>query len=331
MEITCKICNCKIDRDDFDDHLKSDHCMDYDQYYNYCYDVIDGVCSYCNKSIGRISPWFDIPSHCTCKSEMRTYLDSIMDGISKIYKMMIDDPFIKLFILNDDLRTHLKSFDLPSYSSYIKTILPGDYDPINLFSIRLRPGLNPFIKCNEMYNVAFDKSSYSINRNELMSVEDGKYRFSIENDEYEISLPEKTEYRNNNHYKYNILNRKSEPQSSKKLLLRSGECIKFYNTNIDNCKSIIKVTKNGNHIYSTSLTSKELDYIKYYVMANTTVLSRVSEVLLVLIRNSKYLYDRVFLKNKVLVNPKGKFDMSLDWVVRNGMMNSNDQLNMSIL
>lgn len=328
----CKLCNSTIDYSgDFEAHILTDHMMSYSKYYEYSKLIGSVKCDICNEDVYRISPWFEVYNPCISCSSQRMYFESVLMGINKIHDIICNNRYSKLFILDKSLRERMIEFDIPKYCRSLSKIRSNSNDDINLFKISTYDGRSPYLDPS-MSNAKISKSSYDISKKDMIMCNNESFSLRIHDDVYTIYLPEECEYHNNNHYKYNILNRQNNPQSAKKLLLSSGTCIKFYNTNFDRCKSLLRVSKNGNNIYSVSLSMDELDYIKYYIMSNTSLLRYLFNVLYELIRNSDTVYDYAFLLNKVVVNPSGKFNMMIDWTINNMMLNSDkDILNISIL
>lgn len=329
-KIICHLCGEELDcTDDFERHVLENHMMTYSSYYEYVKSMKIMECDVCDKPLYRTSPWFDLYNPCIECGSNRIYFDSVMLNIDKIYGFLCNNRLLKLFILNKTLRDKLINFDLLEYCKKLESANKFKFD-YNLYSIDSKKGRSPYIGY-DLSNVEFGDSIYNITKKEMIMCDD-YYKFSIDNNLYELHLPEECEYHNNNHYKYNILNRNSHTQSAKKLLLSSGTCIKFYNTNFDGCKSILRIVKNGVNTYSIGLTPHELDYIKYYIMSNSVLLRYIFNILFEIIKNSDTIYDYSFLLNKVVVNPSGKFNMIIDWTLNKKMLESDkDTLNISVL
>jgi hypothetical protein len=214
---------------------------------------------------------------------------------------------------------------------YCRSLAKMCKDDLGLVKITTEPGKSPYIDPS-MKNVILLESEYEFTKEDLAIINNEKFKFNFNGNEYEIYLPEECEYHNNNHYKYNILNRSNNPQSAKKLLLSSGTCMKFYNTNFDACKSLLKVNKNGSGIYSISLSPEELECMKYYIMSNPSLLRYILNVLYEMMKYSMSVYDQAFLLNRIQINQSSKFDMVIDWTINNKMMDlGNKSLNISVL
>lgn len=325
----CMLCNKELDyTDSFKDHVINDHMMTYSKYYEYVKSVNHVRCNICNNIMHRLTPWFEIYNPCINCTEPKMYFESVLMNIDKVYNILCTNKYIKLFILNSTLRDRLTHFNLLDYCTTLSSINP--LEGINLFNIDMKPGRSPYVDV-DMFNVVYSKSSYNIDPSELIS-HNSTYKFSIGDDKYEIRLPEECEYHNNNHYKYNILNRSNNPQSAKKLLLSSGTCVKFYNTNFDKCKSILRILKNDNIVYSVSLSVKELDYMKFYVMSNSSLLRFIFNLLIEVMRHVRLLTDQSFLLSQSIINPKSDTDMLLDWTINNKMMSTGREvINISVL
>ena len=331
--IKCILCDDSMECNDmFEDHVVSDHMMSYSKYYEYHKLIGESRCDICEEPLYRVSPWFEIYNPCIKCSGNKIYFESAMMNIDKIHNLLCSNRFVKLFILDRDLRERLTKFNIMDYCNSLASIYKNSEikDDINLFSISTKTGRSPYLDTS-LSNINLNKSAYKISKRDL-SIHDDHYILNFNGNTYEIYLPEECEYHNNNHYKYNILNRSNNYQSAKKLLLSSGTCVKFYNTNFDRCKSILRVTKNGNDVYSVSLSIEELNYIKFYIMTNSTLLKYILGILYEIIKNSDTIYDYAFILNKVVINPTGKFNMIIDWTINNRMLDSDKELlNMSIL
>lgn len=330
-KIPCELCGELLTcTDEFEAHVANDHMMSYSSYYEYVKSIESVECDVCERNLHRTSPWFDLYNPCIDCGNNRIYFDSVMINIDKIYGYLCSNRLLKLFILDRDLRDRLIKFDLLEYCKRLNKVNRLVYD-YNLYTIQTKKGRSPYIDYS-LSNVEFVPSPYNITRKDMIVCED-YYSFNIGSNRYELHLPEECEYHNNNHYKYNILNRCNNSQSAKKLLLSSGTCIKFYNTNFDGCKSILKIMKNGSQVYAIGLSTEELNHIKFYIMSNSVLLRYLLGILMEIMRNSDVVYDYSFLLNKVTINPSGKFNMIIDWTLNNRMLESDhkETLNISIL
>ena len=331
----CILCGEDLEYSDkFEFHILNSHMMSYGRYYEYHKTIGESRCDNCEGRVYPISPWYGMNCPCEKCNNSKSYYEIVLNKVREVYSILCTNDYIRLFVLDSNLRERLNEFDLIKISSNLQKLLEDKVgiDKINLFEIRTEDGKCPYIK-SDFSNVLICKSKFNILETELNKYDDKDcYKININGNLFELYLPEKCSYHNNNHYKYNILNRMNNPQSAKKLLMSSGECIKFYNTNFDRCKSVLRISKCGVDTYSMSLTKYELDYLKFYIMSNKNLLRIITNVLYELIKNSDTVYDYCFLLNKILINKLGKFDMIIDWTVNNRMMSSGKEtLNISIL
>lgn len=318
MENICKICQSPVPRRSINDHIESNHFLEYNQYVEF------------NKEKGLyLTPWLNI------KIDRSWKLKKIMESINLWSNYLLsEDNFSKLWILNSNYRKMMIIYDFKYYDDMFSKIFRSRYqvyDDINLFSIVVKPAYPKILSEGIIDGILTSSPITNIKNNELYEIDRNKYSFKFQDNIYEISLPERVEYNNKTHYRYNILSNFDNPISCKKLVLSDGECIKFYSSNFEECKSILKVTKNGFRVHSVGLSESELYYIKFYIMSNKNILKDILSVLRELIRNCNTVSDRSLLINTIQINPCGKFNLNIGWTCVDNIDRSKGTINVSII
>lgn len=318
MENICKICQSLVPRRCINDHIRSSHFLEYNQYVEF------------NKEKGLyLTPWLNI------RIDRSWKLKKIMESINLWSNYLLsEDNFSKLWILNNHYRDMMVIYDFKYYDDLFSKIFKSRYqvyDDINLFSIKIKSAYPKILSEENIDGISILNPITSIKNNELYEVDNNKYSFKFQNSIYEISLSERVEYNNKTHYRYNILSNFNNPVSCKKLILSECDCVKFYSSNFDECKSILKVTKNGLRVHSLGLSEIELYYIKFYIMSNKHILKDVLVILKELIRNCNTVSDKSFLINTLQINPCGKFNLNIGWTCVDNMDRSKGTINISII
>ena len=130
--------------------------------------------------------------------------------------------------------------------------------------------------------------------------------------DYEIRFPEMVPFDKKHHSRYSILNPNGDRKS--KRLKISDQCVKLFNTEYDNVKSLFKLYKNGEEFPIRNLTYQDYVIIKLGIMRNKAFTKLIFDVVLEISRFVKTLRDTVFLKNTVLLDPdKGDTGFNLLW------------------
>ena len=110
------------------------------------------------------------------------------------------------------------------------------------------------------------------------------------------------------------------------------KCIKFYNTERDNIKSIFKLLKNGEEINIGSLRKQDFAIIKLALMRNKNCLRLIFEVILEIIKACGKFRDTVFLKNTITIDPKKDKELNLLWTIKSyEELVSDETINISII
>lgn len=331
----CALCESELPYGNtVESHINNVHLISYSKYYEYCKLNNNTVCANCGNKLYRLNPWSDYVLPCLeCNSKFYSRMVSTL--ISNWNSYLVNSEFCRLWLLNESYRDRVMNFNFLDLDKSLKNYLSKSrirYDKLNLFKISSKPGMSPYINLLNTNNLLIESSGYRIINSELKYYDDiNGYKFDVHGSKYSLILPEEVEYYNKTHYRYNILNKSSDPQSVKKLKLQSGKCIKFYNSSIDICKSILRLMKDGEVVDIMTLPDSDLEYVKFYILTNKELLKYVLNIIHEIIRHSSVVRDNVFLLNKVVVNSNGKFKLNINWVIKKNKQFINDGESVNIL
>lgn len=321
MKIKCNLCNSEFNiGNGLNNHLENYHFISYNQY------VERGS----NENEVYMNPWtgYKLPKNYS--------LNEFMEVLDLYFSYLLDDNnFSRLWILNKKYRDMMIVYNFSYYDAIFTNLIKSKclvYDDINLFDININESYPKILSKENISGISLTQSRTNIMNNELYESAPRSYLFRIKNSEYRIDLPEIIPYDNKNHYRYNILSTYSNPQSCKKLWIPNDKyCIKFYNTSFDECKSILRIYRNGNRVHSVSLSDSEIYYIKFYIMSNKEILREVLSVIRELIRNSDVTSDNSLILNSIQVNQYGKFNLNIGWTCIDNILRDKGTLNVSII
>lgn len=318
MKIKCNLCGSEFKiGNGLNDHLNNYHFISYNQYVE------------CKKEGIYINPWVGN------KLSDNYNLNEFMEVLDLYFSYLLEDNFSRLWILNKKYRDMMINYNFSYYDTLFSDLIKSKclmYDDINLFDILINESCPKILSKENILGISLIQSRTNIKNNELYEIAPRSYSFKIKNSEYRIDLPEIIPYDNKNHYRYNILSTYSNPQSCKKLWIPSDKyCIKFYNTSFDECKSILRIYRDGNRVHSISLSDSEIYYIKFYIMSNKEILREILSVIRELIRNSDITSDSALILNSIQVNQYGKFNLNIGWTCIDNILRDKGTLNISII
>lgn len=242
-------------------------------------------------------------------SKRKSVRQSIVDGVLRnikefYYSRILGDRYLQLFIIDP---IYFKNTLPHEYSTFKKVI--GHLSPPNRNDIWFLDWIPGFPKIISLDNL---DGLQLVNLSELYSIENKTDRIII--GDYEVIFPELVTYDSKHHSRYSLFN-KVRTIKTKRLKI-GDKCIKFYNTEKDNIKSIFRLLKNGEEINIGSLRKQDFAIIKLAIMRNKSCLRLIFEVILEIIKACGTFKDTAFLRNTVKIDPKKDKEFNLLWTIK---------------
>lgn len=296
----------------FEEELRSNHFMGYQEYCEVKLmnpESENGLCYRCGRKLEPLTYLDPEFYYCPCwncapkrKSEKDAQVESILRNMKEFYSRLVGDRYYQLFLVDD---------------IYFKTTFPHDY---NVFK-KVVNSLDPPSR-NDIWFLdwvpGYPKTISMENIEGLKIVNLTKLYDSVVLDkdsvivgDYEIKFPEFVPFNYHHHSGYSITNQNGE-RKSKRLKL-DDQCVKFFNTEDDNVKSIFKLYKGGDEMPIRNLTYQDYVIIKLALMRNKTFIKLVFDIILEISKSVGVIRDSVFLKNTVLLDPDKKGGLNILW------------------
>lgn len=257
------------------------------------------------------------------KLDRQVLSEGLQRGIKDFYNKILGDRYLQLFLVDD---IYLNTTFPHNYEVFKKVVNSLDPPSRNdVWFLDWEPGF-PKIICLEnlsgikIVNLTDICGAISFSEEEVLRV-----------GPFEVIMPEPSTFDPKHHSRYSILNTKSDSRKSKRFKIDDERCIKFYNTEDDNVKSIFKLRKNGEDITVRNLTYQDFVIIKLAIMRNKTFMRFIYDIVLEIIKYTNFLRDSVFLKNTVTFDPKDRESgVTLLWTALSEHKDKNT-INISIL
>ena len=328
----CKWCGFTCDSSkEFEEHLITDHFLNYQQYSEI--ELLnpldeDSICLKCNNFKNPLTtlsknyyylPCWDCFDKISKKIEKQSIIENVQKNIKSYFDYFLGDRYLQLFSINN---IYFNSTYSHNYSEFKKVLsflsLPSRNDiwlidwvdgfP-KIISTSNLEGLK-VVNLSKMYNIVSEKDSIEVNN-------------------YKILLPEESVYDKQHFSRYNIINLNSDRKRQKKIRLDSG-CIKFYNNDNINIKSILKVVdKNtGDPININDINYQDYVIIKLVIMRNKNYMRLIFSIIQEIMKSVNIIRDSVFLRNTIRINPSKDLSLNLSWT---GKTYFNNFINISIL
>lgn len=309
--------------------IKSNHFLDY---LDYCEIQLlseeseESTCFRCGKPLTPLTfldpEYYYVPCwECSSKRKVdrETSTESIIRAIRDFYSKIIGDRYYQLFIVDD---IYFKT-TLPHTYSTFKKILNSMSPPSrsDIWFLDWQPGYPKIISPENIEGLKIVNltDKYPIFESEREKITVG---------EYQIVFPEFVTYEFRHFSRYSVLNKNGDRKSKR---IRLGEkCLKLYNTEDPNTKSIFKILRNGQEVSLRSLSHQDFVVIKMAIMRNKTFLKLIFDVIEELSKSIGTLRDSIFLKNSVTINPKLDTDVTIVWTYLSDYINE-DNINISII
>lgn len=309
--------------------IRDNHFLDY---LDYCEIKLleeeseDSTCFRCGRSLTPLTfldpnyyylPCWDCSSK--RKADRETGTESIVKAIKEFYSKILGDRYYQLFIVDD---------------IYFKTTLPHTYSTFKKILNSMSPPSRSDIWFLD-WNPGYPKiiSQENIDGLKIVNLTD-KYPI-FENDkekitvgDYQIVFPEFVTYEFRHFSRYSVLNKNGDRKSKR---IRLGDkCVKLYNTEDPNTKSIFRLLQNGQEVSLRSLSYQDFVVIKMAIMRNKSFLKLVFDIIEELSKSIGTLRDSIFLKNSVVMNPKIDTEITMVWTYLSDYINE-DNINISII
>ena len=237
------------------------------------------------------------------KSDRQLLTEGILRNIKEYYyNKILGDRYLQLFIVDDIYFRNTLPHDYGTFKKLINSLEPPSRNDV--WFLDWLPG---FPKIISIDNIAGLKI---VNMNEKLNIVYEKDYIKI--GDYTIKFPEIISYDSKHHSRYNIFN-KNGNRRAKRLKIYGDKCIKFFNTEDDNVKSIFKVTKSGEDVSMKSLSREDFVLMKLCIMRHKPFLKLVFDVLQEMLKGTGVYSDSVFLKNTINIDPSKNFNFSLVW------------------
>ena len=261
----------------------------------------DGYCYRCGKELKPLTylePEYFYQPCWDClakrkKSERDTHQAALVKSIHDFYSRLLGDRYYQLFLVDDIYPDTTFPHTYGVFKKVINALDPPSRNDI--WFLDWIPGYPKIISTDNLSGIKI------VNLTKLYTpLELGKE--SIKVGEYEIKLPEFTTFDSRHHSRYSVLNKNGDRKSKR---IKLGErCVKLYNTDTEDVKSIFRVTKGGEEIPVGSLSYQDYVILKLAIMRDKTFLRLVFDILEECCRVVGTLRDTVFLKNTVTLDPK---------------------------
>ena len=333
----CPECN-RYFSDSYDNliqHLEYSHFLSYQSYLeNSLLETSEKeVCFKCGSPVQSLT-WIDKEFYYLpcwdCIKRKGYRLDAkndIINNIKTFYKRVLGDKHLQLFIIDDSYGDLTFPHRYSTFREVLK-LLPIPKDRDDLWYLDWKDITYPEIICPE--NI--DALSI-VNLSNKLSIVNEENKIIV--GEYEIIFPEKVPFEFNHYYRYNILNKTGNSRKTKRLKIITSskgeeviECIKFYNTENDDWKSIFQIVKNEKIVNSLDLNKDEMFVIKSAILRNKTASRLIFEIIYEIIKKVEKFRDGVFLKNTVTIDPDKDIDFNLSWTISE---NNNEYINISVI
>lgn len=255
------------------------------------------------------------------KTEKLEAINGVYRDIKEYYEKVLGDRYYQLYIIDD---------------IYFKSTLPHDYSEFkNVLNNLKLPSRNDiwFIDWKLGYpktiNIQNINGLKIINLSDLYKVESTKSIQKINN--FEILLPEIIPYDVKHFSRYNLVNKSSDRRTKRLKLSNLGKCVKFFNNQKNEFKSIFKIVDSTTkeEINLDDLTYQDYVIIKLALLRNKNYVRLIYDIIFETLKYVKVFKDKVFLKNTITTNPDKILNLNLSWIPEKEY--NNNDINISIL
>ena len=271
----------------------------------------DGICYKCGKELKPLTllerEFAYLPCW-ECASKKKSDRQLITEGIQRnihefYYNRILGDRYLQLFIVDDVYFRNTIPHDYSIFKKILNSMDPPSRNEI--WFLDWIPGYPKIVSLDNISGLKIINLS-----NDCKDIESSSDKIKV--GEYEIEFPELVSYDSKHHSRYNLFNKNSN-RRAKKLKFAGDKCIRFFNTDNDNVKSIFRLTKNGEEVAIRTLSHKDFVLIKLTLMRNKIFLKLIFDIILEIVKNSKIFKDSVFLKNSIVVDPSKDIEFRFTW------------------
>lgn len=255
------------------------------------------------------------------KAEKIEAINGIQRDIKEYYDMVLGDRYFQLYIIDNIYFNSTLPHDYSEFKQVLsKLILPSRND---IWFIDWKLGYPKTINLQNLNGLKI------INLSDYYKVESSKTTQKINN--FEILLPDIIPYDVKHFSRYNLINKSSDRRTKRLKLSGSGKCIKFFNNQKSEFKSIFKIINSNTkeEINLDELTYQDYVIIKLALLRNKNYVRLIYDIIFELIKNINTFKDKVFLKNTIITNPDKELKLNFTWLPEKNY--SNDYINISIL
>jgi hypothetical protein len=241
------------------------------------------------------------------KRDTKSAVSQVFDAIKEYYfDVILGDHYLQLFIVDDIYFKNTIPHDFVVFKKILTSLEPPDRNDI--WFLDWIPGYPKIINLD---NIAGMKL---VNLSNLYKIENNDEEGIIKVGDFVISLPILMSGENKHYSRYSILNTGNDGNRARRIKISKEKCYKLYNTENDNIKSILDLTKNGEKVAIGDLTYRDYVIIKLAIMRNKKFLRTIFEIILEICKSVGELRDSVFLKNSVTLTPTPVVDTSLNLI-----------------
>lgn len=238
------------------------------------------------------------------KRDTKSAVAQVYDAIKEYYfDTILGDHYLQLFIVDDIYYKNTVPHDFVVFKKILTSLDPPDRNDI--WFLDWNPGYPRIINLD---NIAGMKL---VNLSNLYKIENNDDEGIIKVGDYTVSLPVLLTGENKHYSRYSILNTGNDGNRARRIKISKDKCYKLYNTENDNIKSILNLTRNGEKVAIGDLTHQDYVIIKLAIMRNKKFLRTIFEIILEICKNVRLLKDSVFLKNSVTLTTTPVVDTSL--------------------
>lgn len=238
------------------------------------------------------------------KRDTKSAVTQVWDAIHEYYfDTILGDHYLQLFIVDDIYFKNTIPHDYVVFKKIISSLEPPDRNDI--WFLDWVPGYPKIINLDNMAGMKL------VNLSNLYKIEYNEDAGEIKVGDFVISLPVLMSGENKHYSRYSILNTGNDGNRARRIKVSKEKCYKLYNTENDNVKSILNLTKDGEKVAIGDLTYQDYVIIKLAIMRNKKFLRTIFEIILEICKSVSELKDSVFLKNSVILNPKPVVDVPL--------------------
>lgn len=241
------------------------------------------------------------------KRDTKSAVNQVFDAVKEYYfDVLLGDHYLQLFIVDDIYFKNTIPHDYVVFKKILTSLEPPDRNDI--WFLDWVPGYPKIINLDNLAGMRL------VNLSNLYKIVNDDEKGEIRIGDFVVSLPVLMSGENKHYSRYSILNTGNDGSRARRIKISKEKCYKLYNTENDNVKSILSLTKNGEKVAIGDLTYQDYVIIKLAIMRNKKFLRTIFEIVLEISKNVRELRDSVFLKNSVILTTTPTVDTSLSLI-----------------